>query len=357
MNKIASDRPVPLRLIALEMAHAEAFYDLVNDDEVRSFFEHFCNTKEDILARMPDKATEPDNQEYWLIAEGDAIVAYATIKKNTTIYDALHPEPELDVDDPEFLAAFDRTQEQQQSFDIAKEAEKKRLAPFAVDIIVHRGYRKRGIALRAFELLAELAKARGVDEVYLEVHRDNEASGKMVQKLRSELVATNDRFYYPSSIYRYPISFLKTERQFRSFWRELLSFVPELQPHLELLREWFYSMSTAFVVNRFNKETTLCKLGQELQYQNRMFSLQIGVAKRDDPLTLIWSLFHEFGHFCQPEPTEAEMRDNTQEKYEREADAWRIAEEKLSGELFYQENKHSFEHYRNEALKSYLVQP
>lgn len=113
---------------------------------------------------------------------------------------------------------------------------------------------------------------------------------------------------------------MKTDRQFRSFWRELLSFVPELQPHIELLREWFYSMSAAHVDKRFVKETTLCKLGQELQYANRMFSLQIGVAKREEPLTLIWSLFHELGHFFQQEPTEAEMRDNTQEKYDREAE-------------------------------------
>jgi GNAT superfamily N-acetyltransferase len=162
MNTIAITRPIPLRLVALENAYADAFYDLVNDAEVRLFFEHFCGTKEDILARMPDKASSPNNQEYWLVAEGDTIVAYTTIKKNTTIYKALYPELELDIDDPEFLAIFDRTPEDQEAIEIAKESEKKKLAPYAVDIIVHRDHRRRGIALRTFELLAEVAKARGV---------------------------------------------------------------------------------------------------------------------------------------------------------------------------------------------------
>jgi ribosomal protein S18 acetylase RimI-like enzyme len=357
MNSTSSDKPVALQLIPLEAAHSEAFYDLVNVDEVRSFFEHFCAAKEEILARMPDVAEDLTEQEYWLVKQGQTIVAYATIKKNTGIYDAIHPPAPFDPDDPDFLASFDRTPEEQEAIDQALALEKKNAAPYAVDIIVHRDHRKQGLAFRSFELLAELAKTRGAEEVYLEVHRDNAASRKLVEKLRSKWVLTNDRIYYPSSIYQYPIKFLKTERQFQSFWRELLSFVPELKPHRELLREWFYSMSTAHVDKRFAKDTTLCKLGQELQYQNRMFYLQIGVAKRDDPLTLIWSLFHEYGHFCQDEPTEAEKKDHTQEKYDREADAWRIAEEKLRAESFYQDNKRSFELYRDEALKSYLVQP
>ncbi len=202
MNPDFSNISRPLRLIALDIVYANVFYDLVNDPEVRLFFEHFRNTKEAILERMPDKASDINNQEYWLVAEDDTIVAYATIKKNVLIYKALHPQPQIDVNHPDFFASFDLTEEE----DRAKQIEEKTLAPYAIDIIVHRNHRRKGIAVRTFFLLVEVVRKRGANEVFLEVHKDNEPSRKLLEKLNCEMVFVNERLYYPSYIYRFALS-------------------------------------------------------------------------------------------------------------------------------------------------------
>ncbi|MFC7524152.1 hypothetical protein ACFQRK_09375 [Parapedobacter sp. GCM10030251] len=97
---------------------------------------------------------------------------------------------------------------------------------------------------------------------------------------------------------------------------------------LDDLLELFYQKDTAIVVDA-NLEKS--RLEQTLNnHENRNFRLYIGISNRTEPLEVIWSLLHEYGHLLQRPPTDLEQTDGTPEKYEREKDAWRKAEDKFT---------------------------
>lgn len=59
-----------------------------------------------------------------------------------------------------------------------------------------------------------------------------------------------------------------------------------------------------------------------------MLNLLIGVKGRTDFLTVIWSVFHEWGHLIQPTQTD-QIRLDPVLTYQRESDAWNKAGAKL----------------------------
>jgi hypothetical protein len=60
----------------------------------------------------------------------------------------------------------------------------------------------------------------------------------------------------------------------------------------------------------------------------RVANLIIGAKDRKDPMDIIWSVLHEWGHLLQTPQTE-EIRLNPQLTYYRERDAWDKAETKF----------------------------
>jgi len=79
---------------------------------------------------------------------------------------------------------------------------------------------------------------------------------------------------------------------------------------------------------RFDEQLKSSEFNPVRLQGKRVGNLVIGVKDRKDPMEIIWSAFHEWGHLSQPPQTE-EIRLNPQLTYNRESEAWDIAEIKL----------------------------
>jgi hypothetical protein len=84
----------------------------------------------------------------------------------------------------------------------------------------------------------------------------------------------------------------------------------------------------------------------------RVANLIIGAKDRKDPMDIIWSVLHEWGHLSQPPQTE-EIRLNPQLTYYRESDAWDKAEIKLKNYLTLVPFLGKFYAYRDFCLDDY----
>jgi len=87
-------------------------------------------------------------------------------------------------------------------------------------------------------------------------------------------------------------------------------------------------------------------------YGQRVANLIIGAKDRKDPLDIIWSIFHEWGHLSQP-PQSEEIRLDPQLTYNRESDAWDKAEKKLNEYPTLTPFIGKFYLYRNFCLNDY----
>jgi hypothetical protein len=59
-------------------------------------------------------------------------------------------------------------------------------------------------------------------------------------------------------------------------------------------------------------------------------TLVIGIKDRNEPIEILWSILHEYGHIIQGHPSPDILKDR-QLQYEREAEAWLTAEAKANG--------------------------
>jgi len=81
--------------------------------------------------------------------------------------------------------------------------------------------------------------------------------------------------------------------------------------------------------------------------------LFIGLKDRKDPLEVVWSLLHEYGHVQQGEPTLAEILKDGNAKQAREKDAWNRAELIMAADPFLRQYAQHFSQYRDTLLGSY----
>jgi len=128
---------------------------------------------------------------------------------------------------------------------------------------------------------------------------------------------------------------------------------PELAAYLSELQFVFFEFykQDGRVIFLGHKKASIIQ--PELLRGKRVLNLHIGVLGRTDGLTVIWSAFHEWGHLKQPPQTE-EIRTNPLLTYEREKEAWEIAERKLRQFEAIKPLLPRFEAYREICLKDYL---
>jgi GNAT superfamily N-acetyltransferase len=215
-NLLASPRPAkvldaainpeypPIHLELLKPDHEVLFYDIVNDAEVRKYFQEFNDDKETILSKLHEVNDFPEVQEYWAIMEGSDMAGYMALKRSIPLHDILFSQPQRDVDDPDFLSFLDLTEEELRNARWKEREEKLMIAPYCLDLVVHRDFRRKRIASRAFELVLLKAENRGIREIYLEIHRDNDKSNNWVTgSLGAELIRSTDNLFYPAHVYRF----------------------------------------------------------------------------------------------------------------------------------------------------------
>jgi len=348
---VNQESPLEIKLIDLTPAHTSEFLDLLNDDDVRKYFQDFDRAPAEIAERIQDGNNENDTRQQWLIEADGRIVGYITLKKSAQVFDVLNPVPELDVDDPNYFDELELRPEEQRSLNQKKGAEKLSLAPFSIDVIIHRDYRQLRIASRAFRIIADRLHAKEIDSIFLEVHQENGSSMNWVTGLGARWVTSVDDPFYPRHIFRYH---LKRSPQVRDAVRELISFSEQLKTERLILNGLFDEFFHHWLMVEYWKDKETCKFKGSIGQTNREFRLGIGVKPRPNPMTMIWSLAHELGHSRQPEQTEAEGINGSTAQYAREKQAWDFATEWLQPYPYYQENIALFIAYRDELLSSYL---
>lgn len=79
--------------------------------------------------------------------------------------------------------------------------------------------------------------------------------------------------------------------------------------------------------------------------------IRLNPKNNADPLDIIWTLLHEYGHFLSGKP--ATSRLNSQQKFERELLAWEYADKELINFRMLDEYKQLYFSYRAYCLKTY----
>jgi len=133
-------------------------------------------------------------------------------------------------------------------------------------------------------------------------------------------------------------------------WRAIIKQIPELVPHEKLLTDLFTAVHAEGSRIEFDEKRNDCHFESD-GYEK---ILTIGTTKRNDPLSIIWSIAHEYGHACQKYATANEKVLFSQANYEREADAWNRGQQWLRNTIYYRHNWPSFINLLHQRLQKYL---
>jgi RimJ/RimL family protein N-acetyltransferase len=341
-------------------SNAEEFYDMVNDASIKEFIEELDAPKDQVLCKFNGLNDNIYYHQYWGIFKPDGtLVGFISLKKNKSIYKALAAKdlaPTQSVDDFELP-----TEEEVKD----REWRAKVNAPYAIDVVIHRNYRKFGFAQAAIRKIIAYASAAGVKRLYFEINAYNEKSLQMIESLhcRSVIDAAN---HYGHEVFEYELipSKLTTaeimhelntlpndqERNAFNFWRQMTDSFPELIFHRDILTSFYNAIVVRDVIIKPTDNVSSCQYTTDL-YENLLW---VSLQPREEQLTIIWSIAHEYGHMCQPEATVLERKLHTREKYLREADAWDKAELWLKDKTIYLHNWPSFIKFRDSRLENYL---
>lgn len=141
----------------------------------------------------------------------------------------------------------------------------------------------------------------------------------------------------------------------RNNLRQLFGIVPELksfEPIISQLFSEFYLKKAIIIIDPLLGSS---HLGQtRFNTISRNFELFIGTRERE-PLEILWSIFHEYGHLQQDRPTSEEATDGTLAKYLRERNAWEIGQNKFLEFDILKTHLDNFEAYRSTCQSSYKV--
>ena len=354
-----------MELVLLNPSHADAFLEVVDDPEARQNFSAFNAEKDEIVSGLERLNDDPATKKYWgLFLEDGTLAGYIALQKSHGIWKLLKKlkDKEAGISDIDDLSELDETDAQRKRRVHCEEYQ----SPYAVDVVVHPKYRGKGIAQAAIAEVVAYALKAGIPDLYFEVHQENKASLKLIKSIKAEHITAIDNYFYPGYLYhlnlaaqpetrekvKSMINSLDTieEKSAYNRWREFTAQVPELLPHKDIMHALFLAISEKGAHIKFVPDSDRC------HWQDEVFDkmVYIGTKKRDAPLSLIWSIAHEYGHLCQPDPIDLEKKYCTREKYLREADAWDIAEVWLSDKPFFQHNWPDFIRFRNSRLESYL---
>lgn len=356
--------PPEITLRNFESTDLDTFYEMTRDKAIQDYFMDLADEEYMVKARFEGINSDIPLMQYWGIFQKEDLVGFACLKGNPTIFRTLEEKakgPAVDdPDDPEYLT-FETKEEKEK-----REWREKLIAPFSIDIAVHGDHRGKGIGKAAIQWVSGYAAAAGIDEVYFEIRKDNEASKKMLAGHSLSLAADSTE-HSGHDLYRMQINFdapspekLREElallkdtpdkQRLFNHWRNTVINIPELAPHREIIMDLYQAILDKEAILDIDVKWSSCHHTSELFEEKILVSLQ----KREDPTTLIWSIAHEYGHLLQEEARGNERKLYTKEKYLREADAWDKAEAWLKDKPFYMYNWSSFIRFRNNRLEKYL---
>jgi hypothetical protein len=144
-----------------------------------------------------------------------------------------------------------------------------------------------------------------------------------------------------------------TIEQLRGRYKTFLTNTTGLSSYLEALDQVFetffdYGINVIF---DYSKEDCLIIKSEKT---DEPVALVVGARQRVEPVTFVWSFYHEYGHLLQDKPGAKEKDKNSPEQYRREEDAWNKAETILKNSQLFIKESESFYKFRNERLGSYL---
>ncbi|RZJ84950.1 MAG: GNAT family N-acetyltransferase [Chryseobacterium sp.] len=342
--------PIDITFASLTNANTEQFYDLVNDDDVKKYFDSFNGDREEILSKLININENPSKQYYWGIFNQEGFLfGFISLKATPSLL----PPKEQDLDT--LMNMTDDDKEEQNAYRLS-------IAPFSVDFVTHRNFRKCGIARQAIQFIKSYAGEPGLKHLYFEIHLDNQPSHGLMRKINAVEVNASDSLFYPSKSYRLYLKetdeelniFLTSRsdnnRKGYNMTRQFISSMPVYFQYRKILIELFELVLTKKVIIAFDEANEYCKLRTDCFDT----TLIIGTKPREDIKTMIWSLAHEYGHLLQGKPREKQKKRYTKEKFDREAEAWDLAEEWLKSKPLYLFQWQNFIRMRNSRLESYL---
>lgn len=336
------------------------FLAMVDDEEIKANFDEFKLEKEIIGYKFSGLNDEIPLSQYWGIFLTDStLVGFIALKKSHAIFKTLDRLKQETIADVDVDITFE-TNEQR----LRREWREKIKAPYAVDVAVHKDYRRKDIARKALNKIYAYAASAGLKEIYFEVREDNRASKALIAGFDpKKTVSAAD--HYGHEIFRLDVNTAVPSKEelleeirkapagdksLLITWKHTVTAFPDLAPHRKLILSLFRQILAhgADLVT-----TDQCKgCRHVVEYDKK--KIIVCLAKRENPLTLVWSLAHELGHLKQEEAKGLECKDFTLEKFMREEDAWKIAEKLLSDEPLFIYNWDSFFQFRHERLESYL---
>ncbi|TKC04245.1 hypothetical protein [Pedobacter frigoris] len=142
----------------------------------------------------------------------------------------------------------------------------------------------------------------------------------------------------------------------RNTLRGLFASIPDLKPFeqvIDILFSEFYSKDAIIIIDSQINSSHLAQTPRNMLSRN--FELYIGIREREDPLDVLWSIFHEYGHLLQDRPTDQELIEGTYAKYLRELDAWGLGETKFLEFDILKPYLNNFKTYRTMCQNSYVV--
>lgn len=343
-------KPIGIAFASLTNTNDDQFYDLVNDDVVKKYFDSFNGEREEILSRVININENPSKQYYWgIFNQVGFLIGFISLKATPSLL--LPIEQDLDT----LMNMTDEDKKKQNAYRLS-------IAPFSVDFVIHRNFRKCGVARQAIQFIKNYAGEAGLKHLYFEVHQENQPSHELMLKINAVEVDASDSLYYPSKTYRLDLQ--ETDEELSDFLtsrsennrdgynmtRKFISRIPAYYRYRKILIELFELILTKKVIIDFNETSEYCKLRTDCWNT----TLIIGNKPREDIKTMIWSLAHEYGHLLQGKPTEKQKKRYTREKFDREAEAWNLAEEWLKSKPLYLFQWQNFIRTRNSRLESYL---
>ena len=361
-----TDNPNQLPIVKLKHfvdADVDAFMQMVADPEIKEYFDELDDDDEMIRYKFMGINDNILSSQYWGIYLPDGELAgFVSLKKRHAIYKTLHKknhQPTGDIDE----LTFESNEETK-----AREWREKINSPYAADVAIHPNFRRRGIGKAALIELQKYAASVSLNAIYFEVREDNDPSSSLIAGMAPKQMATAEEHYY-HDLYRFDIEWqpmsgdemkeelkkMKTteDKILYNHWRQIVTAIPELTTHRDLVMKLFKAILAEGAMIDMKEEYTSCHHIKDLFEKAILISLK----KRDEPLTIIWSIAHEFGHLLQEEATDEEQKLYTIEKFRREEDAWKKAEQWLSIEPFFIFNWRDFFKFRHDRLNNYLLLP
>ena len=238
-------------------------------------------------------------------------------------------------------------------------------SPYAIDIAIHPSHRQQGIGKAGLKQVFQYAAEAGLKECYFEVREDNGKSQQLISGFNPEKVI-NAQQHYGHDLYRLPIvNQYATDEELKQQikdeenaekkklivkWRFLVLAIPELTPHRTLILELFEAIALKGASIDFHDKHEGCSHSNLFGHH----TVNISLIPRPSPISLIWSIAHEYGHLLQRDAVGDEKTPFTYKRFLREQDAWLKAGDWLKDKTLFIYNWPDFVRFSHRRLEDYL---